>query len=82
MEKSEIVARLDEITKAIRLRMDEVDPIMIGLLPTELDWATHEERDESHRLKLLLPSYGEEMQAARERLKQKMLKRQGKGTKD
>jgi hypothetical protein len=76
--KEQVVADIEAVSKPIKERMDAADPMWLGLLPTESDWATPEEREKLHNLKLELPSIGEERQAARERLKAKILARKNK----
>ena len=68
LKKDQITTRLDWLAFVVGKRMDKVSATMISLLPTEYDWMTPEEKNVSHKLKLQLPSYGEEMLAARERL--------------
>jgi hypothetical protein len=75
MTKAEIESELEDIIQAVRLRMEDVGPTMIGLLPTEFDWMTPEERARQHELKLQLPSYGQEAMEAKARLKEKRRKR-------
>lgn len=75
MTKDEIVIEIDKIQSDIRARMDTVSDTLISLMPTEYDWATPEERTKLHNLKLQLPSYFEEAQMARERLRIKRLNR-------
>lgn len=73
--KNEVVADLDVIMLAVQKRMVGVDQCMLGLLPAESDWMTGEELEQVHKLKLELPSHGEERAAAIERLQAKRLAR-------
>jgi hypothetical protein len=66
---------MNEICSAVKNRMKDIDPMLAGLLPTEYDWMTEEERAEMHTLRLSLPSYGEEALAARERIKARRAQR-------
>ena len=75
LPKEEIVRRLDAIQTAVQARMAEAHPDILGLLPSELDWMTAEERAERHELVLQLPSAGEERIAARARLQAKVAAR-------
>ena len=71
MTKDEIYSALVIVQAPARKRMDEASPMWLGLKPTEADWMTSEEMAESHRLKLLLPTFGEEKRDAIERIRLK-----------
>ena len=71
LPKAEIEQRLNILQRAVRSRMSEIDPMMLALMPSELDWMTATERAERHALILQLPSSGEERKLAKERLKAK-----------
>lgn len=71
---AEIVARLDDLGRAARLRMAEA-PHQPGLIWSELFWMTDEEVAEVHRLKSMLPSAGEERAEAIARLAARLAKR-------
>lgn len=57
--RHEIQSQMDEITQEVRRRMENVSPDMLGLLTTEYDWMTPEEKVKIHELRLKLPSFGE-----------------------
>ncbi|EKT4522769.1 hypothetical protein QEM13_002012 [Pseudomonas putida] len=71
---AEIVARLDDLGRAARLRMAEA-PNQPGLIWSELFWMNDEEVAEVHRLKAMLPTAGEERAEAIARLAAKLAKR-------
>lgn len=70
--KEQICAALDCLCARAKQQMDEADPIIVSLKPTLSDWMTLEEMAEMHRLKMLLPTFWQEREAAGERLRVKL----------
>lgn len=80
MEQGQILERMNEISAAAKGRMNKCSGWMSSLMGgAEIDFMTQEEKDERHKLMLLLPTMAEERQAARERIKERIAaRRRGK----
>ncbi len=55
--------------------MKGADPSIVGLRPAPADWMTEDERRELERLWTELPTFGEEREAARQRVARKRAER-------
>lgn len=79
MTPAEISVRLDEISRPAKERMAQCDGIFAATVGGALiDFMTPEERQEMHELKLMLPSDGQLIQEAKERIRARLAARRGR----
>lgn len=72
----EYIVTIDTIGEAARARMLQCDPVTISARGgAEIDYMTPEELQELHRLKMALPTFSEEREAARDRIKARIAER-------
>lgn len=74
MDKSEILKEISDISWKAKQRMESKD---LRFLPnhTTIDFLNEEELDRLYELKKMLPSRGDEIKNAKERIKQRIEKR-------
>ncbi|WP_246262166.1 hypothetical protein [Aromatoleum evansii] len=76
IEPAQIQERLATITAAARERMSQCSADLVGAIGgAEINFMTPEERMERHQLMLMMPTFAEEREAARERIAQRILLR-------
>lgn len=73
MNKQEIKEQLDKLTQIAQERMKD-STILIGLY-CEIDFLTQEELEIRHELMLSLPTFSDEREAAEQRIKERISKR-------
>lgn len=77
MTEQEIINRINELSKPARERMNAA-PHNPHLVYAEVMWMTQEEATELLELRLMLPSAGEQREAAKLRIAHKIAKRKSK----
>jgi uncharacterized coiled-coil DUF342 family protein len=75
MTEAEIREEIDKLSKPAEEMLKNADPLWSVLRPTPFDWMTYEERKRLHELKMMLPSFANRREEAKERLKKRMEER-------
>lgn len=75
MNKSEIEKEMQELSDKAMERMDDCGDLTYLPNISSMDFLNEEERERMYELRKMLPSRGEEIQAARERIKQRIKNR-------
>lgn len=78
MSIQDIHTELEQITLAIRERMESVNDTILSYNPSESYWATECELMRAHQLKMALPSFGSEAAMAKARIEERIALKKAK----